>query len=167
MGNATKGRHMVDAGLGGVSSVVSSLPVGYTLGDVQYVNGVEYRLVFNAGNSEIAPGKVAAPALAGAGINSVTVSTTSKANCHIGGVVNVHATATTGTYFWGAKQGVVGGLVGDSASIPTGSAFAIGADGAVELMPQSVVTGKVVVGVVISTVSNGGAKSGNAYVSLS
>lgn len=162
-----KHQHMADAGLSGVSAVVTSLPLGYTLGMAREVDKVDYVLVHNAGNSEIAPGKVAAPVLGGAGIYSLTVSTASKANNHIGGVVNNHATVATGGYFWGVKRGVVAGLVGDSASIPTGSAFAIGADGAVELMPQSVVTGKVVVGVVITTVSNGGAKSGSAYVSLS
>jgi hypothetical protein len=167
MGDAHESRHMVDAGLGGISSVVSSLPLGYTLGERRTVSGVEYKLVFNAGNSEIQPGNVAAPILALAGVNSVTVSTSSQGNNHIGGVVNVHATAPTANYFWGATRGVVGGLIGDSASIPTGSAFAIGANGSVQLMPQSVVTGKVVVGVVLTTVSNGGAKNGNAYISMS
>lgn len=167
MGDAHQSRHIVDAGLGSVSAVVATLPVGYTLGEIRHVSGVEYKLVHNAGNSEIQPGMVAAPILALAGINSVTVSTLSQANNHIGGVVNVHATATTGSFFWGAIKGVVGGLIGDSASIPTGSAFAIGAAGSVQLMPQSVTTGKVVVGVVLTSVSNGGAKSGNAYVSFS
>lgn len=161
-----KEQFMADAGLAGISSVVATLPLGYSLGISRTKDSVDYKLVFNAGNSEIAPGRVAAPILAGAGLNSVTVSTSSQGNNHIGGVVCVHATATTGTYFWGATEGLVGGLAADSASIPTGSAFAIGDNGSVQLMPQSVTTGKVAVGVVVTSVSNGGAKTGSAYISL-
>jgi hypothetical protein len=162
----SKERYIVDAGMGGISSVVATLPAGYTLGEFRSKDGIDYKLVYNAGNSEIAPGKVAAPVLAGAGIHSLTISTASQGNNHIGAAVVVHVTATTGTYFWGAVKGVVGGLVGDAASLPAGSALAISDNGTVQLMPASLVTGKVVAGVVLTAVSNGGAKSGNAYVSF-
>lgn len=159
-------KHYADAGLGSVSATVASLPVGYTLGEERIVDGANYKLVYNAGNSEIHQGKFATPALAGAGINSMTVTYTSQSNAHIAAVQVAHATVSTGYYFWGLQHGLspVGG-VGDSASIPTGSAFALGTDGTIQLMPQSVVTGKVVKGVVITTVSNGGAYSGRIFVS--
>jgi hypothetical protein len=95
----------------------------------------------------------------------LTVSSTSKANAHIGAALAYNATATTGTYFWGMVKGVTGGLTGDAASLPTGSALFIGADGKVTLMPQSAVTGNVAVGVVLTTVE-AAAVNGTAYINL-
>lgn len=160
-----KDRHFADAGLGTVSATVATLPAAYTLGEVRVVDNAEYKLCFNAGNSEIHQGKFATPALGGAGINSVTVSTVTNSNAHIGAVQVAHATVATGYYFWGLFSGMspVGG-VGEAASLPTGSAYHIATDGTITLMPQSVVTGKTIKGVVVTTVSNGGAYSGKIYV---
>ena len=158
-------RHYADAGLGSVSATVTSLPAGFTLGEMRVVDNVKYKLVYNAGNSQISQGAFGAPALSGATPNSITVSTASQGNNHVGAVQCAHATAATASYFWGLVGGAspVGGI-GDSASIPTGSAFAIGDNGSIQLMPQSVTTGKSVKGVVITTVSNGGAYSGKIYI---
>lgn len=158
-------RHFADAGLGTVSATVATLPAAFALGEERTVDSAKYRLCYNAGNSEISTGKFATPALAGAGINSVTVSTVTNSNAHIGAVQVAHATVATGYYFWGLFSGMSPiGAVGEAASLPTGSAFHIATDGTVTLMPQSVVTGKTIKGVVVTTVSNGGAYSGKVYV---
>lgn len=161
-------RHMVDAGLGTVSAVVSSLPAGYTLGEARMESGQKYRLFYNAGNSQISPGFCFTPATS-AGPYSITITTTSKTFDNVGAGVVYNATATTGTYFWGVVRGRVP-VVGDASSVPTGSAFYIGADGAVELFPQSVVTGNVVVGINLggaaSKTVTTGAKSGDCIVNF-
>lgn len=158
-------RHYADAGLGGVSLTVASLPAGFNLGEGRIVDNASYRLCYNAGNSAIDQGKFATPALSGAGPASVTVSTVTNSNAHIGAVQVAHATVSTGYYFWGLVSGMSPvGAVAEAASAPTGSAFHIATDGTITLMPQSVVTGKTIKGVVITTVSNGGAYSGKVYV---
>lgn len=165
MGDARETRHLVDAGMGSVSAVVANLPVGYTLGEARFVSGIKYRLVYNAGNSAIQPGYVASPGGASSlGAYSVTISTASKSNHHLGAVAVKHATVTTGTYFWGAVNGEIGGMVGDAASLPTGSAAFIGDNGTITLMPGSAVTGNVPCVWVKTTVSNGGAANGTARV---
>jgi len=100
-------RHQVDAVLGPISSVVTSLPVGYNLGDKRIESGIKYVLVHNAGNSQIGPGFIASPIFS-AGPYSLTISTAVGVNDHLGAVVVVHATATTGSFFWGAFQVRVG-----------------------------------------------------------
>lgn len=163
-----KFQHLADAGLGPISAVVTSLPLGYTLGMAREFDRNDYILAFNAGNSEIPAGGVASPILGGAGVYSVTVSTASQGNDHIGGVAVQHTTVPTAAYFWGCRRGVISGMIGDSTvSIPTGNFLAVGDNGTVGLMPQSLVTGKVVMGVVLTTISNGGARTGNAYVMFS
>jgi hypothetical protein len=172
MADSTEYGFLVDAGLGSVSAVVSSLPVGYTLGQTRVVlnstGAIKYKLVHNAGNSQISQGMVASPAAGSVGPYSVTVSTASKSNMHIGAAICVNVTATTGTYFWGAVNGRVGGLLADVTSIPTGSALYIAANGSVELMPQSVVTGNTPIGINLGasatkTVTTG-TLSGDCYV---
>ena len=161
---------LADAGLGGVSSVVTSLPLGYSLGQIRIESGVKYKLVHNAGNSDIKPGFIGSPIpLAGSTLNSVTVSTASKSYHHVGAVVVVHATATTASYFGGAIRGAVP-VAADNTSVATGAAVYVAANGQVELMPQSVVTGNVVIGVNVgdtaaATVTTG-AKSGRVAINL-
>lgn len=164
-GDANETRHLADAGMGGISSVVATLPGGYTLGEARVVNGKKYKLVHNAGTTQISIGICASPvAITGSSPNSVTVSTASQGFHHIGAVLCEHVTATTATYFWGLVRGATSGQVGDSASLPTGSVFALGDNGSIQVFPQSVVTGKAAVGYVITTVSNGGARSGSTFV---
>lgn len=165
-------RHLADAGMGGVSAVVATLPGGYTLGEVRYdkSSNLKYRLVYNAGNSQASPGFVVTPAAGSVGPYSVTVSTASKSNHHFGAGVVYNATLTTGTYGWVVIRGRVGGLVGDASSIPTASAFYIGANGQVELMPQSVITGSVQIGINLggaaSKTVTTGTKSGDCIIDL-
>ncbi len=161
-----KYRVIADEGMGSISAVVGTLPAAFNLGEAREYNRVEYVLCHNAGNSEIGAGRVATPILAGAGPYSMTVSTASQGNNHIGGVVVQNTTVPTANYFWGAKRGLIAGMVGDSVSIPTGNAMAIGDNGSIQLMPQSVVTGKVAFGLVITTVSNGGARSGTCFINF-
>lgn len=161
-------RFFADSGLGSVSAVVATLPLGCTLGEERIESGVSYRLCYNAAaNSELRPGRVAAPqGLANASPNSVTVTTTSQGGHHIAGVVNMHSTVPTGYYFWGAQRGLVGGLSA-VASAATGALLVVSDDGNVDAMVQSVVTGKVIIGFVVTSISNGtGTKSGNCFVSF-
>ena len=161
----SESRFWGDEGMGSISAVVASLPNGATLAEERIHSGVRYKLCYNAGNSQILPGNLAAP-VSGGGIASVTVTMASQAG-NVGFVVCNHTTATTGTYFWGAFRGVVAGLIGDTVSIPTGNHICVGADGTVQLFNlNSVVSGKMDCGIVITTVSNGGARTGSAYVSF-
>ena len=85
----------------------------------------------------------------------------------MGGVVAMNTSVSAGLYFWGAFKGVVGAMVGDAASLPTGSLICVGDTGAITLMPPtSYVTGWVPVGYVITTVSNGGTATGNCFVNF-
>lgn len=171
-GDATEYGYMVDPGMGGISSVVGTLPTGYQfgLGQTRVVGGVKYTLVYNSGNSQIDPGKIATSQGGSVGPYSVTISTASNTWAQFGAVVNVNVTATTGTYFWGAVAGRVGGLYGNNVSVPTGSAFYIGVNGTVELMPQSVITGIIPCGINLggaaSKTVTTGAQSGDCYIGL-
>lgn len=166
--DSTEYGYLVDAQLGSVSAVVSSLPIGYSLGQTRNISGVKYQLIYNAGNSQISPGFIGTSGAGSVGPFSVTISTASKSNHHLGAVVCVNATATTGTYFWGAIDGRVGALVADTTSIATGANFYIAANGQVELMPQSVVTGNTIIGVNLggsaSKTVTTGAASGDCYI---
>lgn len=161
-------RHLADAGLGSVSAVVTSLPAGYTLGEARFDSGIKYRLIYNDGGEQISQGFACKPK-GSVGPYSMTVTTTSKTFANIGAGVAHNATITTASYGWIAVQGRIS-VVGDASSVPTGSAFYVGSDGKVELMPQSVVTGNVVVGVNIggaaSKTVTTGARSGDCIVSF-
>ena len=147
MSDGSENRFLADAGMGSISAVVATLPLGYTLGESRTVGNLRYRLVYNAGNSQATVGSVVtAVQNGGAGPYSMTVSTVSQSFNHLGCAVVVNATATTGTYFWGAVEGRVGPMIGDNTSVPTGSAFYVGAAGTISLMPQSIVTGNLVCG---------------------
>lgn len=138
-------------GLGSISGVVATLPAGAKLGEERWDNGLKFRLFFNAGNSQINPGFAGSPRPVGGGAYSVTVTTTSKTGDHFGACVVHHATATTGTYFWGAVYGyLASGVAADASTITTGTRFYLAADGKMNLMPQSVVTGNAEVGVCLN-----------------
>lgn len=150
-----------------ISGTTGTLPAGVALGQPRWEGGVSYRLFCNAGNSAIAPGRAFAP-IGSAGPYSVTITTTSKTFDHIGAGFVVNATAATGFYFWGAVGGPIGGVFGDASSVPTGSAFYIGSDGAVELFPQSAMTGNAAIGINLGgaatkTVTTG-TKSGDVLI---
>lgn len=113
--------------LGKVSGTVTSLPAGYVLGEERWENAVKYKLVYNAGNSAIAPGYLATP-ITSAGPYSVTISTTSDSMA-FGAVVNYNATAATGAYFWGAVTGRM--PLQCNSSIATGGAAILSANGVV------------------------------------
>lgn len=163
-----KFRVIADEGLGKISAVVGTLPVGMNLGEAREQDRVDYVLCHNAGNSAIDAGLIATP-VGGGGAYSVTVSTVSLANDEYGAVVAYHATVPTGSFFWGAKKGVVA-LQAETASITTGSAFYLADSGTVKKAPQSVVTGLNFVGVTLTTVlsvtSGAGVKNGTAYINL-
>lgn len=117
-----------DGGLGGISGVVSSLPAGFSMGEVRWQNGIKYRLMHNAGNSQINPGMACKHAEAGAGPYSVTVSTVTEAVTGARGVV-LHATATTGTYFWGVVYGHPVKVMASNISIATDAQVGLAANG--------------------------------------
>ena len=146
MGDANEYRAFADAGMGGISSVVATLPAGATLGEARVVNGVKYRLVCNASTSaQQVPGTLLSP-LAGGGPYSVGTGS-SQLFAHIGAALVVHATVPTANFFWGAIAGSGLKVIGDNTSVPTGSAFYISGNGAVTLFPQSIITGNVVAGI--------------------
>lgn len=120
-------RIYVGTDLGKVSGTVTSLPAGYVLGEERWENLVKYRLVCNAGNSQISQGNCAQP-INSAGPYSVTVSTTSDTMA-FGAVVAYNATAATGVYFWGAVRGRMP-LVPNT-SIATGGLAILSANGVV------------------------------------
>lgn len=170
-GDANEYRCYADAGLGGISSVVATLPAGANLGEARVVNGVKYRLVCNASTSaQQIPGLVLSPLAAGA-TGAYSVGTGASAlHAHIGAVIVVHATVPTANYFWGAVSGSGLKVIGDNTSVPTGSGFYISANGAVTLMPGSVITGNVVIGInngsAASKTITTGAASGDCLIFL-
>lgn len=110
-----------DEGLGGISANVTSLPVGYQLGERRHVSGVDYVLAYNKGNSAADQGCLLA-ATVGCGVlpYSVTVTTvTESVNPAIVGWVQ-NATVPTASYFWMATYGFPAGLRASNISIATG-----------------------------------------------
>lgn len=145
-----------------ISAVVTSLPIGPQLGDERVYNGVTYRLSFNAANSQISQGRYASPSPLDGGLYSVTVTTTSDANCHLGAVVVHHATATTGAYFWGARKGVVPMV--PSATVSAGIIMMCGISGIIASgpsLPTETVGNKP--GIVCVTSGTGGTTPSGTY----
>lgn len=169
MGDGNEYRAYADAGLGGISSVVATLPLGATLGESRVVAGVKYRLVCNASTSaQQIPGSLLSPLSSGGPYSIGTGS--SQLFAHIGAALVVHATVPTANFFWGAVSGSGLRVIGDNTSIPTGSAFYISGNGAVTLFPQSIITGNVVAGINLGgaatkTVTTGAA-SGDCLIVL-
>lgn len=161
-------RFFADEGLGSVSATVATLPNGCNLGEERINAGIRYRLCYNGGTAAIAQGKVASPVpIANQTIGTVCVSTTSRSFHHMGAVVAVNTSVSAGAYFWGAYKGIVGGMVGDAASLPTGSLICVGDSGAITLFPAgSTATGWIPVGFVITSVSNGGTATGNCFIDI-
>lgn len=161
---------MADAGLGDVSAVVASLPLGYTLGMIRHVNGVKYVLCYNDGGSDIPAGMIATVKAGSTTGYSVTVSTVSSAFNELAAVARNHAATVTTAYFWGAKEGyLASGLIASAACVPSGSAFYIGTNGNVVLYPQSVITGANPAGMAITTVlstTSGGGRNGSVNLAL-
>lgn len=119
-------------GLGSVSGTVATIPAGAGLGEERWHNGVKYKLFYNAGNSTIDKGYCFSPVpLAGNGAYSVTVSTATNLGHSLGGGVVVHATVSTGYYFWGAVKGqLTASLLQSGSTLVTGDVFSPGANGA-------------------------------------
>lgn len=113
--------------LGTVSGTTSSLPAGFVLGEERWEGGKKYRLVYNNGNSQVSVGNFAVN-IGSTGPYSLTVSSASDVNQHLGAVVCHNATAATGTYFWGLVQGRCALTTGNT-SIPTGGAGYVSANG--------------------------------------
>lgn len=123
-----------DGIVGGISSVVATIPAGIKLGEERFHNGVYYRFMYNGGNSAINPGFIASPKSLGSGaVNvgpfSATVSTVSQTAHALGAVVNQHSTVPTGYYFWGAFRGYPVRGAANVRSFISGSKLAVGDDG--------------------------------------
>lgn len=98
-----------DAGLSEISAVVSSLPVGYNMGERREYNGDIYRLCYNMSNQQVLPGYLVCANIGSAlaaGPYTCTISTVTEVNQTVIGAVK-HATATTGTYFWALTETIV------------------------------------------------------------
>lgn len=183
MGDASEYRFIADAGMGGVSSVVATLPSAFLLGESRSIAGIKYRLCCNASTVQANPGTILSPVFSAGAYSVATGGSASFA--HMGAVLVVHATATTGSFFWGAVYGysamqVGSGTVsvlgpqlkvqGDNTSVPTGSAFYISANGAVTVFPASVITGNIAAGINVGRIAAAtvttGAASGDIFLFL-
>lgn len=112
-------------GLLTVSGTVATLPVGRTLGDTRVDGGVVYRLVYNAGNSQIPPGY----AVCRSGTyNSCTISTVTESSQGNLGVVQ-HATIATSYYGWIAVKGFPVSLIASNISLATGATVGVTVNG--------------------------------------
>lgn len=121
-----------DEGLGSISACVTNLPAGYTLGERRVEGGIEYKLVYNAADSQIIPGLVASPVPLSGGPYSVTVTTVTGLGNEAGMVVCHNATAPAATYFWGVTRGyLASGLIATGTCLVTGFAIQVAAGGSV------------------------------------
>lgn len=120
-----------DGGLGSVSGVVSSLPVGYTLGEERAEGTNKYRLVYNNGNSQASVGYVLVNDGSGVGPYSCTITSTAGTIPPKAVGVVKHATLTTGTYGWALVKGDAGKLVVSNVSIATGALVEVKVGGVV------------------------------------
>lgn len=169
-------RVYVGDGLGGVSGVVTALPGGFVLGEERWENGIKYVLCYNAGNSQAVPGKLLSPyGVAGGGAYSVTVTMATGVLSKYGAVAVHNATATTGTHFWGVKQGyLASGLISSGTTLQTGYAVLMGTDGNAEglsnvMSAQTVGLAQAVIGFVVNGPSAGTTtvRQGSVYVNFS
>lgn len=127
MGNQGFRQTHGDSGLGSISAVVGSLPVGYTLGESRMVNEVKYRLIYNSGGASAAVGH----AMIRQTINqpySLTVTCLTELITGAVGVVQ-NATLTTDAYAWIAVQGHPVSCVASNISIATGMPVTLAKDG--------------------------------------
>jgi len=115
-------------GLGSISGTVGTLPAGAVLGEERWHGNVKYRLVCNAGNSQVSPGYGVKRVGAGAGPYSVTVTTTTESVAGIVGACQ-HATIATGYYGWVATLGHPVKLVASNISLATNALVGPAADG--------------------------------------
>ena len=155
-----------------VSAVTATLPSGYALGRERVDGGIKYKLVYNAGGEQITQGGVASPIPVAGGPNSVTVTTVSDGHNYLGAVMARNATATTGTYFWGAYEGRVGKILGGSTSLPTGQELMISVNGTCRSAPTlpTEMVGNIVVGINLGAVTTATVTtdtlSGDCYINF-
>jgi len=112
-----------DAGLGDLSGTVTSLPAGYTLGEIREEEGgtKRYRLMYNAGGASIPSNSVVARIGSGT-LYSVTVTTTSETGATLSaGVTEGAVTVPTDSYFWAGVWGHPFKLISGTISIATGA----------------------------------------------
>lgn len=158
--------------LGAISATVTSLPAGNVLGEEREEDGVWYRLCYNAGGASIPIGNVASPVPLNGGPYSLTVTTVTGANNHVGAVVAHHATVPTASYFWGARRGyLASGLVATGVCISTGGAILIAAAGSVYGLTVTVagpLSGNVSIGTAINGPAAGtvAVRQGSVYLNL-
>ena len=148
---------MGDEGLGGISATVTSLPVGYTLGERRQEGNIDYKLVYNAGDAQVAAGLVLSPVPLSGGPYSVTVTTVTGLGNEAGMVVNHHGTVPASSYFWGVTRGyLASGLVATGVTLATGFAIQVAAGGSVIGISTNAVSSYAKSGgVAIGTVLNG------------
>ena len=130
MGNTQPRTVYGDEGLGSVSGVVTSFPVGYTLGEERTQDGVKYRLFYNGGaDAGIGKGFCFVSSLTvGNTPFSVTVSTITETVLRVEGAV-VNTTVPTGGYFWGAVSGGPVALRMSNISVATNALIMVTLDG--------------------------------------
>lgn len=141
----------------GPSFVTATLPEeSPAVGTVKrFSDGNQYRLVYNAGNSQISPGQGAVvSAVSG---YSVTVSSTVSAMA--GGIgVCKHATLTTATYGWLLVEGFATAEAHANAGLTAGEGLSLAGDGV--FVNASGITGPIYGKAMASTASAG---SSSAY----
>ncbi len=95
------------------------------LGQEREENGIWYRYVYNAGNSQVSPGYAMCGISGASTAASATIST--AVNTPLKGFV-YHATLTTGTYGWVAFKGLLKFVA--SSTVAAGDVLQVGANGA-------------------------------------
>ena len=129
-----------DAGLGNLGGTATSLPVGYTLGEVRWdeTGTKKYRLFYNAGGASIPTGYACQFTKAGGGRYSVTVTTTSEVATTAACVNHGVSTVPTISYFWGLVHGGPTTMRSSNVSIGTAVFVTFAASGCV--IPATVPT---------------------------
>lgn len=129
-----------DSGLGNINGSATSLPAGYTLGEVRYndIGTKKYRLFYNAGGASLPTGYVQAKDAAGAGpYSGITATTETGATFAICCNDNTK-TVPTASYYWGCVQGHPVQLLVSNISIATDVAVLAATDG--KVIPATVPT---------------------------
>lgn len=154
--------------LGGISAVVTTLPDGNVLGETRIYEGVHYKLVYQAAG-DASPGKVNSPIPVGSGPYSMSSNTVSDGVNHMGAVVCIHASAVSGSYYWGAYKGVVASMVASAGSaIPTGKFAMVGADGFITSAPSlpTELVGNAADAIYVISTAPSGVQGGSCYINF-
>lgn len=137
-----------DPGLGALNGNATTLPPGYTLGEVRWNDDQtkKYRLMYNASGASIPTGGVFAKVSTGSPYSCTTGVTETGATTALGcndallstGSSFDVATIPTASYFWGCVQGHPMGMLASNISVGTGIPVLMASD--FKVIPSTVPT---------------------------